>query len=322
MHKAGKYTLLTAILALIFIVLSILCGRILLGNWEEKLLGRSGRLEYTSPVRSGEETEDGSQAARDNRLQMEEIEDIVRVWNQKSVLLVHEPAEGQISIDEAIEEVKSWLSEIGMEETAAGGSGSIQATLNQGQMKGKKKSQQGPGYSFWRVEYVRDEVEAVFFVNAITGRVWEADVTFYKPWPKKPDADFLDILVDLTGLKASEEDRAVKLWENEDVEWYGTPELPMKSGYAEAAIQDSLLKAQLYFGWIQTAGDAQSGAEESVKEGNGVEESVKEGNGVDEGENKDSGSVDENTVYAEAMAKAGVEKVPWLQFDFQLQLEE
>lgn len=331
MRRAGKYTILTAVLAIIFIVLSILCVRMLLGNWEEKLLSRSGRLEYTSPVSVGEKEGDASQAARENRLQMEEIEDIVRVWTQKSLMMVHEPAEGQIAIDESMDEVKSWLSKIGIEEITAGGDGYIHASLNQGQIKGKKSSQQKPGYSFWQVEYIYDEMEATFYVNAVTGRVWEAQVTYYKPWLKEPDADFLNTLIGLTGLKASKERQAAESWENteEGDGWYGISVSPMKSGYLATGIQDSNLLAVLHYSWIPSAENTTSGAEGSSENEISAEAGSQDGNGTVENSRsaadaeKSEGNVKKSIASMKdlTMITTEAEKIPWLTFRFQLMLQ-
>ncbi len=274
MHKTGKYTILTGLLAIAFIALSLFCVRLLLGKWEEKLLTERGSLEFALPVRDWQEMGADQASSGEKELTMEQIEDIIDIWNQRNAMLIHSPVEGQISIDEAIEAAKNWLEKMEITKftkKASSGDGSIQATLNQGRKKGEKWELKGPGYSFWVVEYKRSDMEAIFYVNAVTGQVWSAQIWLEEFQAEDMETVYLENgvmqlkrFIKLAGFKDKEgqilKENAYKDVSDKATSLYEADVSEVEDNYLhlETEIQDSNLKASLFCSWFDNTGNKQS----------------------------------------------------------------
>lgn len=200
--KSAIYPFLTILLAAAFIVLSMACVRTFLKRRETALLNSSGRIEQTAPVSAALEKEDGEKIT----LSIDEIEAVVRTWNRRSSMSVHEPVEGQISMNEAVKAVDEWLPKMGFSEGILSGNSTVRSSLNVAKVKGEKTEILSPDYSFWEVAVNGDKLEGIFYVNAVTGQIWEAVVTLPDEVEELSDSRLLDTFTRLAGFTPKEQE--------------------------------------------------------------------------------------------------------------------
>ncbi len=212
MNKSYKYTILTLFLALAFAFGSMAGMNFILRAKERQLLTERGRAIVEAPVRSWQGQESGEDGETDEKpdntgyaLTTGQIEDILSCWNSRTGVTVHNPVNGQISMEEAIKEGKKWLVEMvigenGLEDTEAY---SVSATLGIATQKVSVGAQSEPYYSFWTVQFSGSSMYAVLYLNAVTGKVWGAEITLYEDMPEEIPYERLVHFVELSGLQTS-----------------------------------------------------------------------------------------------------------------------
>lgn len=208
MNKAYKYTLFTLFLALVFAFGSMAGMNFILEVREDQILTENGRVVVETPVRAWQkqdssEEEDGENSAQGkNVLTMKQVEEVISSWNERTGVIAHQPAVGQISIEEAIKEGEEWLVKMGIEEKeqeeAMGIS--VSATLNIASEKVSMGMQAEPYYSFWIVQFSNRTMNAVLYINAVAGKVWGAEIMMYENCVDEISYEKLKCFVELTGL--------------------------------------------------------------------------------------------------------------------------
>lgn len=211
-----KYTIVFLIFAAFFIFGSMEVMDYILRIREIQLLTESGRVEMESPVRTWEGRENGKEgvesedtAAERNVLKTEQIEDAIKCWNNRNSSILHEPVSGQISMEEAIKAGEMWLVEMGIGEEKDAAAYTINAELGVGVQTGEAGEQLEAYYSFWTVKYSSQPISAVLYLNAVTGKVWGAEITLYEELSIKLHDDSLRHFVELAGLQVSDDDSVV-----------------------------------------------------------------------------------------------------------------
>lgn len=211
MRRAYKYTILTVFLAVAF-SLGIMEGMdFILRARERQLLAESGSVPEEMPVQEwkGQEENPDAGDGKAHALTMEQVEDAVNRWNGKIAMKVHKRAEGQISMEEAIQAGEGWLADMGLEDWGlAEERRSVNATLGvsvrQDEEEGEEMSLE-PYYSFWILEFSSKSLRAHLYVNAVTGRVWKANLDLYEvPIKDGVFAEKLKDFVELSGMQALE----------------------------------------------------------------------------------------------------------------------
>lgn len=210
--KKNKYTLISLMFAVLFIIGSMAATNTILRLRETRLLTERGGIKVESPVREwkGGENRDESVGGIDtndkkNPLSMKQVEEAVESWNNRTEVTLHEQVAGQISIEEAIENGKKWLAEMetgdGKKEVSFG----VSAELGVGRQK-EDTGEQEAYFSFWTVTYSNQSMNAVLYLNAVTGNVWGAEIKRYEKQPKEISSDDrLRLFVKLAGLQAADE---------------------------------------------------------------------------------------------------------------------
>lgn len=207
MNKTYKYTLLTLFLAVVFVVGSMEGMNFILQVRERQFLSENGRIVVEAPVRAwqeqagGMEGENGENSQERYVLTVEQMEEVISSWDE-STTVIHDPVNGQISMEEAMRAGKEWLAEMGMAENVDAGAHSMYATLSIMQ-KGSGEIQLEPYYSFWFVQYSSQSIIAYLYINAVTGRVWNAEITLYEALPEKVPYEKLSLFAELSGLPLS-----------------------------------------------------------------------------------------------------------------------
>lgn len=208
MNKTYKYTFLTLFLAFVFAFGSMVGMNCILQFREKQLLTERGRAIVESPVRAwygGESNEESENVHNEkNMLTEEQIADVIRCWNSREMELIHNPVEGQISMEAAIQIGEKWLVEMGVSKGNEQGTDmlpySVKATLGVGEQKGDTGKQLEPYYSFWTVEFSNQSRKIVMYVNAVEGKVWRANVTLYDDFPENMPYEDLSLFVEMAGF--------------------------------------------------------------------------------------------------------------------------
>jgi hypothetical protein len=215
MNKAYKYTLLTVFLAVIFIFGSMTGMKLIFQIRERQLLTESGRIVMDTPVRSWQ-TVDNKEGEEENAvveketytLTTEQMEEVINGWNQRTGVTVHSPVNGQISMEDAIEMAQQWLAEMGMndkEQEKDTDVTSMNAVLGVAAQEILEGVQLEPYYSIWTVQIQSDSIKAEIYINAVTGKVWGAEITLYEEMMEKWHNNRLQTFVELAGLQVADE---------------------------------------------------------------------------------------------------------------------
>lgn len=248
MKKTYKYTVLTVVLAIVFSFGSMAGMNLILKARERQLLTKSGRSVMEVPVQTNVGQEKDQNFNKDRgTLTIEQIEKVVSLWDEPDEVVVHNPADGQISMGEAIRAGQEWLINMGMEVERKDNDEVHQyATLSTAVRESSEEEddnqdvQTAPYNSFWRVQFYSSSLEAYLYVNAVTGQVWSADIILYDDFPKEIPSKKLRDFVELCGLKVSGSESEEELWQ------------PSYSWMERVEIENSKLIAEMQFMRSQT----------------------------------------------------------------------
>ena len=248
MKKTYKYTVLTVVLAIVFSFGSMAGMNLILKARERQILTKNGRSVVETPVqkKAGQEKDKEFDKNKDT-LTIDQIEQVVSLWDGPDEVVVHNPANGQISMGEAIRAGQEWLIKMGMEVERKDNDEVHQyATLSTAVRKSSEGEddnqdvQTAPYNSFWRVQFYSSSLEAYLYVNAATGQVWSADIILYDDFPKEIPSKKLRDFVELCGLKVSGSESEEELWQ------------PSYSWMERVEIENSKLIAEMQFMRSQT----------------------------------------------------------------------
>lgn len=218
MNKTYKYTILTLFLAVIFVFGSMEIMNLILRARERQFLSESGRVVVEAPVRAWQEGdgsmegENGENSQEGYMLTAEQMEEVISSWDESKAVF-HSPVNGQISMEEAMKAGEEWLMEMGMIENVDDETHSMYARLSTAVQKESVNAQLEPYYSFWFVRYTSQSMMAFLYINAVTGKVWNADVTLYEDLPEEVPYEKLSLFAELSGLQIS---GAGDVFKNED----------------------------------------------------------------------------------------------------------
>lgn len=209
--KKYKYTFISLLFAVLFIIGSMTATNYILRLKETRLLTERGGIKEESPVREWEcgENSDKSVGGIDtnhkkNPLSMKQAEEAVKSWNNRIGVTLHEQVAGQISMEEAIENGKEWLARMEIGDVKEEVSFGVSAKLGVGRQKEDTREQE-VYYSFWTVTYSNQSMHVVLYLNAVTGNVWGAKIKLYEEQLKKSSDDRLQLFVKLAGLQAADD---------------------------------------------------------------------------------------------------------------------
>lgn len=236
MKKTYKYTFLTMFLALVFIFGSMAGMNFILYIREDRLLSESGMAVAESPVRAWQEWGDKTEKDEDGEkysLSVVQVKDAIESWNRRMGETLHNPVQGQISMEEAVQEGEEWLMSMGIEEGETQrtdvGLKLVKATLGVGVQKGSSRVPLEPYYSFWTVHFSGSYTDTVLYLNAVTGRVWGAEITLYDNLPEELPCEKLGWFVEMAGLQVAD----------------GIAEINEEKTQAVLVVEDDLLYARL-----------------------------------------------------------------------------
>ena len=220
MIKKCVYTVMSLVLAVSFVFGSMYLINELLKFQERRLLTENGKAEVESPVMPLKELLADKEKAHNLRenaeydekyeLTADDIQSVLICWYE-GVEVVHDPVEGQISMNEAITAGYNWLREmnINVPEKKGVALNYVSALLLAVTLSKENLEKLAPYYSFWKINLYTEESDITLYVNAVTSTVWKADIIHhYKEKDKetfnKNRYDDLTKFIELSGLSASE----------------------------------------------------------------------------------------------------------------------
>ncbi|MCM1187111.1 MAG: hypothetical protein NC251_10615 [Lachnoclostridium sp.] len=218
----NKYTILTLLASFAFIAGSMAGMNFILRIEEEQLLKGSGEILIESPVLAWQGYGNGADEKEKDAdskmpiLTMEQIEDAVKCWNNRKGEILHNPVEGQLSMEEAVQAGEDWLAKTGFvkEEKTGGEVFKVKATLGMGYMDASAKTQLEPYYSFWTIKFANENQYIILYLNAVTGGVWGAEINLYEgTFSSRALYEF----VESAGFQASEQMVAVNPQANQTI---------------------------------------------------------------------------------------------------------
>lgn len=251
MNKSYFYTALTGLLALTVVFGSMQGMRLILQIRERQLLTERGKEEWEILVRAWEDREqdetdregtDGGESVLD----WEQVVEAVAAWTPETVIMLHTPVEGQISMEQAIRTGEEWLARMGGQEKGEARA-EMNASLGVPRDIVPDKGQLEPYYSFWIVDYSGSSAWTTLHINAVTGKVWEARITTVKHQREEIPYENLGKFAELTGLKISDNSIILNvegteaLWELEDGRIYAHMRCERSYGSATGEIYEQIL---------------------------------------------------------------------------------
>ena len=205
--KSYKYTILAVFMAFVFAFGSMTGMNLILHAREKQLLTEKGKAVVEVPVRSWQASKNsvGGVSSEGSMLTAKQMEEVISQWDENTTIS-HSPVDGQISMEEAISAGKDWLIQMGM--TGSGQKTDLEtysasARLVTSIQKESMEKPLEPYYSSWYVRLSGSSVTAFLYINAVTGKVWSADVTIYDDLMEKISYEKLPGFVESAGLAAS-----------------------------------------------------------------------------------------------------------------------
>ncbi len=243
MIKAYKYTFITLLLAVTFVIGSMAGMEFIFQIREKQLLGLSGTGAIVSPVRAWQQWENGSSKETDKpaggdgyTMNVRQTEEVIRSRTNYDEEVIHDLVGGQLSIEKAIEAGEKWFAGMGIGERDGKEADEeihfVNAILGIRKQKEAANVQLEPYYSFWTIRFSSQSMGIVLYINAVTGKVWNAEIVLYDNMPDELSYEKLRLFLEMAGFKASDE-----------------PSIQIDNGIERGilAVEDSLLYAQMEY---------------------------------------------------------------------------
>lgn len=212
MRSVHRYTLICILLAAVFILGSMAGMNLILQEKESRLLQESGTAQIESPVAVWQEPEDSAEEEteaaseqEERRLTIEQIEEVVSYRANASEEILHEPVSGQIPMEEAIASAENWIVEMGFADKDPQVL-ARRASLGVRNDREISSVPMEPYYSFWTVHFSNKFMYAELSVNAVTGKVWDAEIILYNDLSSGFSWEKLALFLELAGIQEDAED--------------------------------------------------------------------------------------------------------------------
>ena len=223
-RKHNLYTGLAILLSFTIAVGGWELTRLLIDNRSDALMSQSGYQTVNPPAiatPSQTQTDDGEEdgpSQKRPRLTETEMARILINWESPDQERPHEPMEGQLSMEEAIDAADAYLAEwgkAGLFPTAWETYEVARAYLCQNLPEGRGDLLD-PALSYWTVSLSDQNLRATLTINAVTGQVWKASFSFLQMRVYLKEAEIEHVLntfisqLDM-GMKADGPDRKTEV---------------------------------------------------------------------------------------------------------------
>lgn len=213
MNRTHRYTLFSLLAAFVFIFGSMAGMNLILKTRERQLLTQRGTAVVESPIQVWEAMENTGEGKNGTAgrytLTESQMENALINWMAQSEWRLHDPVEGQLSMEDAIQCGENWLVEMGYARKNRGKPWSVRATLGVPVSGWVPQEQLAPYHSFWVINVSDTELEAELVINAVTGQVWEAMVKQYDGITEESAGEVLPLFMEMTGVDINAADREI-----------------------------------------------------------------------------------------------------------------
>lgn len=208
MRENYRNALVMLFFSVVIVLGSSLGKDVLLRQTERTLLNQQGEMAVEPPVVGLQVAVNAEGNSRENtvidrRLTVEQARDALDNWNNSKYEMIHDPVEGQLSMEEAAKIAIDWLTVMENELQLAKTDKSIysvSAILYVGVQEQNRKEQLQAYHSFWTVQLVGKDMTATLLLNAVSGEVWKAEIALPKRNLEEHLLHLLYTFVELTGL--------------------------------------------------------------------------------------------------------------------------
>ncbi len=173
-------------------------------TWEPIPFGGEADQQQAQPQReaafSGRELDGGT------------VAEILKVWRGGGRELLHEPAAGQMTMEQALEASRRWLDEMvrqGVLPPEAGETGEWQYSASL-QSLDRETDLDRELLSLWQVTCQRGAERIELTLHAVSGHVWQAQVTLQSSWMGTEDFDW-EILPRVFPFLEADEGRGARI---------------------------------------------------------------------------------------------------------------
>lgn len=165
-----------------------------LGQKEAELLARKGEVALGASGKDIKEKESKETEAefQEKKLSEDEMATILATWEGGGYALLHEPLEGQMTMEQAILAGKDWINRLAeqkiLPDFLAGEEPSfdkIKAVLST--IDTKSSPEEKTLFGSWTITYEKDDVEIILKLHAASGQIWGADI-YAKPGTMLPES--------------------------------------------------------------------------------------------------------------------------------------
>lgn len=208
--KNFKYTILTFIISSAIVLGSIISMNLILDKKEENMLSEKNKISVESPIQSwnsGPDSYTGGEiknSSNQNFLTNDQIKMSISNWNEYSDKIIHDPVDGQISMEEAVKKSTEWLEtmrkNIVIDPEKENDIYSVRAILRASNQYYDSERKMEPYDSYWTVYLIGNEQKSSLYINAVTGNVWYAEILMYDNVDKNIKMDSLYTFAELSGI--------------------------------------------------------------------------------------------------------------------------
>lgn len=204
MSKRNLYTFAGIFMSFIIAIGGWALTSTLIDRKSDALLSATGSVRVDVPVTLGDQS--GVEPSYEPvALTEEQIVSVLQNWEADGEEKPHEPVDGQLAMEQAIDAGKDWLSyfyEQGVIPAELLEYDKTSAYLCVKQPRGQENHTLNPYYSYWSITFSSDNKRALLVINAVTGQIWDAAIS--GAGVVEADAEKrLDAFVSYLGLKGS-----------------------------------------------------------------------------------------------------------------------
>jgi len=180
MNKRNVFTAMGIVFSFVIAVGGWALTSMLINTKSDALMSGTGYVTVNPPPVTTPQTPKEDPHDSERRLTEAEMARVLFNWESDGLEQPHEPMEGQLTMEQAIDASRAVLIEWGEAGIIPAGwerYENVRAWLCQILPNGRRDLLD-PVFSYWTVSLASQDTRAVLTVNAVTGRIWKANLSF------------------------------------------------------------------------------------------------------------------------------------------------
>lgn len=179
MSKGRIYTFVAFCLSFAVVFGGWFLTKEMLDRDEAEILAEKGQISVEIEEVDVNENDPEVEIFKGEDLTEDVIAEVLAVWNGGGREVFHEPMDGQMDMEQAINAGRDWIDIMAdsniipsyLSECSFDDTGAVLCTLD------SNVSLEESFISYWKVTYVEGDVEIVLTIHALSGQVWNADIS-------------------------------------------------------------------------------------------------------------------------------------------------